>query len=174
MVDCVTFCFGCSGGSRDGAYLYVIDKQGGQFNLDIDYPYTATDGKCMFIKEKAVGGISDYTQSKKEDEDDLLAFVAQYGPTSVGIDASGSRFALYSSGIYDDTLLAAHYSKKADDLGNYKAMGQYGYCLENGLGVKVNKKEAERYYQMSVDGGYKGWEPSLQRLRAKSQCCNIF
>lgn len=66
LIDCVTFCFGCSGGSRDGAYLYVIDKQGGQFNLDIDYPYTATDGKYMFIKEKAVGGISDYTQSKKK------------------------------------------------------------------------------------------------------------
>lgn len=42
LVDCVTYCFGCSGGSRDGAYLYVIDKQGGQFNLEIDYPYTAS------------------------------------------------------------------------------------------------------------------------------------
>ena len=70
--------------------------QGGRFDLELDYPYTATDGKCKFNKEKALGGIRDYIQLKKEDEDDLLAFVAHYGPTSVEIDASGS-------GIYDIT-----------------------------------------------------------------------
>lgn len=101
LVDCVTTCQGCGGGFRDAAYTYVIENQGGKFNLESDYPYTAEDGYCLFDETRAVGGIRGYVQPTLKDEDDLLAHVAHYGPTTVGIDASGYGFMQYVSGIYN-------------------------------------------------------------------------
>ncbi|KAK8840229.1 hypothetical protein M9Y10_031174 [Tritrichomonas musculus] len=101
LVDCVTTCDGCAGGTRDTAYTYIIENQNGQFNLASDYPYTAKDEFCKYDSTTAVGGIRGYVQPTPLDEDDLLAHVAHYGPTTVGIDASGSGFMEYNSGIYD-------------------------------------------------------------------------
>lgn len=103
IIDCVTKCEGCGGGLRDDAYNYVIENQGGQFNLESDYPYENEDGfPCRFNKDKAVGGIKGYLSPKSKDEEDLLSHVAHYGPVTVGIDASGLKFIMYASGIYDD------------------------------------------------------------------------
>lgn len=102
LVDCANGdCKGCHGGWPDKAFRYVIEYQNGQFNLDSDYPYTAVDGNCKFDATIAVGGIKGYVQTDPNDEEDLLQHVARYGPTTVGIDASGSGFMGYSSGIYD-------------------------------------------------------------------------
>lgn len=101
LIDCVTTCYGCSGGLRDEAYRYVINNQKGQFQLDYDYPYTAHQDECKFDESKAVGGIRGFVAPKSGDEDDLLTHVAYYGPTTVGIDASSWDFQAYSSGIYD-------------------------------------------------------------------------
>lgn len=102
LIDCVRTCHGCNGGYRDEAYKWVIEKQDGQFTPESDDPFTGLDtGACHFSKHPHVGGIKGYVQSTPEDEEELLSFVAHYGPTSVGIDASGSAFSAYASGIYD-------------------------------------------------------------------------
>lgn len=98
--DCVTTCQGCEGGLRDDAYNYVINKQEGRFSLESEYPYTAEDGVCNFDPSKAVGGIRGFFQP--ENESVLLQYVANHGPTSVGIDASGLFFIAYTSGVYDE------------------------------------------------------------------------
>lgn len=43
-----------------------------------------------------------YVKIKVEDEDDLEDKVTQYDPTSVGIDAAGQGFSLYTGCIYVD------------------------------------------------------------------------
>lgn len=103
IIDCVTKCEGCGGGLRNDAFNYVIENQDGQFNLESDYPYENEDGfPCRFNKDRAVGGIKGYLSPKSKDEEDLLAHVAHYGPVTVGIDASGLKFIMYTGGIYDD------------------------------------------------------------------------
>ena len=101
LVDCVVECEGCYGGLRDAAYNYVIQNQGGQFQLEADYPYTAVGDVCQFDARRAVGGIRGFVQPTPEDENDLLAHVAHYGPTTIGIDASSWDFQAYTSGIFD-------------------------------------------------------------------------
>ena len=61
----------------------------------------AAEGTCRFDQKKAVGGIKGYLHPTSKDEDDLLQHVAYYGPSTIGIDASGFLFSLYTSGIYD-------------------------------------------------------------------------
>mgnify|MGYP001077982630 CR=1 FL=1 len=102
LVDCVVECEGCYGGLRDAAYNYVIQNQGGQFQLEADYPYTAVGDVCQFDARRAVGGIRGFVQPTPEDENDLLAHVAHYGPTTIGIDASSWDFQAYTSGIFDN------------------------------------------------------------------------
>lgn len=50
---------------------------------------------------------------------------------------------------------AVRYMKNSSDNGNYDAMYYYAKMLYEGDGVEVNKKEASRYFKMSVDKGNK-------------------
>ena len=102
LVDCVTSCSGCAGGLIDPAYDYVISEQNGQFVLEDDYKYTASEGTCKFAQYKPAGHISRYINIVEGDEDDLAAKVENYGPVAVAIDAGKWSFQLYSSGIYDE------------------------------------------------------------------------
>lgn len=102
LLDCVTSCYGCYGGMAEPAITYIINKQGGQFNLESDYPYKALTQSCVYSVAKAVGKISGYISVVENDEDDLAAKCAEYGPCCVVIDSHLSTFQFYESGIYDD------------------------------------------------------------------------
>lgn len=77
LVDCVIQCQGCGGGTRDGTYNYVIEEQGGQFNLESDYPYTAKDEMCKFDSTRAVGGISGWIQPPPENENGIKYWIVR-------------------------------------------------------------------------------------------------
>lgn len=102
VVDCTYACFACSGGNPYLAISFIVEKQGGKFNLESDYPYTAKLGNCSFNELPKVGFVSGYLSIAEGDEDDLAAKVEINGPTSVSIDASVWSFQLYESGIYDE------------------------------------------------------------------------
>lgn len=102
LVDCVTKCNGCYGGLMNVALDYVIEYQHGKFNKESDYPYIGHKKSCSFDAQKAVASISSYIHVVKDDEDDLQAKIAQYGPASVAIDASHYTFQLYRKGIYNE------------------------------------------------------------------------
>ena len=123
LVDCCIDCLGCNGGSSPFAYAYIHFLQGGKFNLESDYPYTATKGKCKYDKTKAVTQMKGYSKCKKNEET-LKEAVANNGPYSIAIDASHQSFQLYRSGIYDE---AACSSRSLDH-----CVGLIGYGAENG------------------------------------------
>ena len=108
LVDCVTACYGCNGGWPYKSYDYVMSKQGGQFMLEDDYPYTAVDGTCKWDASKAVAKVTGYTEVKSYSEDDLAAKVSSMGPASICIDASNWSFQLYTSGIYDESRCSGY------------------------------------------------------------------
>lgn len=102
LVDCVTSCYGCYGGMTEPALTYIISKQGGQLNLESDYPYLPSTRSCTFSVANAVGNITSYVSVVENDEDDLAAKCAEHGPCCVVIDSHLTTFQLYESGIYDD------------------------------------------------------------------------
>jgi cathepsin L len=102
LVDCVTACSGCNGGLAADAYSYVVLHQGGHFNTEAKYPYTARDGTCAYDQPSWVGTIAGYIPIDIGSESALLDEVYTTGPAAVSIDASQNSFQLYSGGIYDE------------------------------------------------------------------------
>ncbi|KAJ4758306.1 hypothetical protein LUZ62_068681, partial [Rhynchospora pubera] len=102
LVDCDTSCSGCNGGYMDYAFQWVIYNGG--ITTESDYPYTSgstgTAGSCNYPKtyDYAVSLLS-YQDVTTYCESCLKNAVANQ-PVSVAIDASGSAFQFYSSGIF--------------------------------------------------------------------------
>lgn len=125
LVDCVTTCFGCSGGNAGLAYHHVITKQASTFNSEKDYGYLALDGlPCRFNAGKGFTTITDFGQVNRNEED-LRQVCAVYGPVGIAIDASRKSFNLYKGGIYnepkcsstvlDHEVLLAGYGNEGDN-----------------------------------------------------------
>ncbi|KAJ3700060.1 hypothetical protein LUZ61_003765 [Rhynchospora tenuis] len=105
LVDCDRTCWGCSGGYEDYAFKWVLDNGG--ITTEANYPYTSGTGKknqkCDSTKigDHAVT-ISGYGYVTPYSESSLMSAVANQ-PISISIDAGGTDFQLYSSGIFTGT-----------------------------------------------------------------------
>jgi C1A family cysteine protease len=100
MVDCgaATGNHGCNGGWMDYAFEYII-KAGGQ-ELTTDYPYTAKDSTCKFVKTKSAGTIKKYTDVAQNDCNGLVKALNQQ-PVSVAIAANAIMN--YQKGVFKVT-----------------------------------------------------------------------
>ncbi|CAD6261984.1 unnamed protein product [Miscanthus lutarioriparius] len=99
LVDCDTsYNQGCNGGLMDYAFEFIINNGG--IDTEADYPYKGTDGRCDANKKNAkVVTIDSYEDVPANSEKSLQKAVANQ-PVSVAIEAGGSAFQLYSSGIF--------------------------------------------------------------------------
>lgn len=117
LVDCDTNSYGCNGGWMDNAFMYLQDHG---FCTEVQYPYTASDGKCnVAVCEEGPHdeGYYDITQGEEQELIDALA----EGPVSVAVDAS--TWFMYSGGILDSCntnlnhgVILAKTSSKDDSL----------------------------------------------------------
>jgi len=90
---------GCEGGSLLFTFRYI--KLNGAMK-EADYPYEAKElDSCKFDKSKVVVKIGGQKTVKSGSESDLMNAAAE-GPVAVAIDASGVKFQLYSTGVYDN------------------------------------------------------------------------
>ncbi|XP_038680796.1 senescence-specific cysteine protease SAG39-like [Tripterygium wilfordii] len=89
---------GCNGGLMDDAFKFIIQNKG--LTTETNYPYKATDGTCN-AKEDAnhAAKITGYEDVPANSEAALMKAVANQ-PISIAIDAGGSDFQFYSSGIF--------------------------------------------------------------------------
>ncbi|KAI3719042.1 hypothetical protein L6452_19935 [Arctium lappa] len=100
LVDCDTSGEdqGCNGGLMDEAFKFIIENKG--LTTESNYPYEAIDGTCSTTKESShAAKITGYEDVPANSESALLKAVAMQ-PISVAIDASGSDFQSYSSGVF--------------------------------------------------------------------------
>ncbi|KAH1221287.1 Senescence-specific cysteine protease SAG39 [Glycine max] len=98
LVDCDSVDHGCDGGYMEGGFEFII-KNGG-ISSEANYPYTAVDGTCDANKEASPAAqIKGYETVPANSEDALQKAVANQ-PVSVTIDAGGSAFQFYSSGVF--------------------------------------------------------------------------
>ena len=111
---------GCAGGFMDGAFKFIIQNHG--LNTEANYPYKAVDGKCN-ANEAAnhAATITGYEDVPVNNEKALQKAVANQ-PVSVAIDASGSDFQFYKTGVFtgscgtqlDHGVTAVGYGVSAD------------------------------------------------------------
>ncbi|KAK1439012.1 hypothetical protein QVD17_04827 [Tagetes erecta] len=99
LVDCDNVNnFGCNGGTMDLAFEFIVSNGG--INSESDYPYKGVGDVCDPVRNKAkVVSIDGYEDVPPMNEKALMKAVA-HQPVSVGIEASGREFQLYSSGVY--------------------------------------------------------------------------
>jgi len=96
---------GCNGGWPWNAYEDIFGWNG--VELETSYVYTAQTGTCKRSSHgPPTAAISNYTclstpQGAIADEDDMAAFVAQYGPVSIAMDAG--LLETYTGGIIKPT-----------------------------------------------------------------------
>ncbi|KAI3456170.1 hypothetical protein Pfo_012833 [Paulownia fortunei] len=121
LVDCDTSeDQGCNGGLMDYAFEFIIGNDG--LTTESNYPYQGVDGTCNTKKESShVAKITGYEDVQANSESALLKAVANQ-PVSVAIDAGGSDFQFYSSGVFtgqcgtdlDHGVTAVGYGKTSD------------------------------------------------------------
>lgn len=100
LVDCDTSGEdqGCAGGLMDDAFEFIIQNKG--LATESNYPYQGVDGTCNRNKESSSAAtITGYEDVPADDEEALQKAVAKQ-PVSVAIDASGSAFQFYKSGVF--------------------------------------------------------------------------
>lgn len=124
---------GCGGGWGQNTWFYV-QAQGGVDSWD-GYPYvsgsTKVNGDCEYNPEYNVlanGGqfsSSVCTQTKTNDEKELVDAIYNNGPLKVSIDASSRGFGLYSGGVYTDS--------ECSNTGTNHAVTAVGYGNANGM-----------------------------------------
>lgn len=98
LVDCVSTCYGCSGGWMSYAMEYVLLNNG--VDTETAYPYTALDGQCAFNTSTVGATIYEVVNITAGDTDGLLHSLATVGPVSVAICAADD-FMNYVSGVYN-------------------------------------------------------------------------
>ncbi|XP_058758096.1 senescence-specific cysteine protease SAG39-like [Vicia villosa] len=89
---------GCEGGLMDDAFKFIIQNHG--LDTEAEYPYQGVDGTCNANKASIYAAtITGYEDVPANNEQALQKAVANQ-PISVAIDASGSDFQFYKSGVF--------------------------------------------------------------------------
>ncbi|KAL0002093.1 hypothetical protein SO802_015874 [Lithocarpus litseifolius] len=100
LVDCDTSGVdqGCEGGLTENAFQFIQDNHG--LTTEASYPCMGVDGTCNANQEaKHAATINGHEDVPANGENALLNAVASQ-PVSVAIDAGGSGFQFYSSGVF--------------------------------------------------------------------------
>ena len=89
---------GCEGGLMENGFEFII--QNGGIATEANYPYQGADGTCNTKEEAShAAKIKGYEIVPANSENAFLKAVANQ-PVSVSIEASGSAFQFYSSGVF--------------------------------------------------------------------------
>ena len=123
VIDNETSCNdGCNGGLPIIAFQYVL-KYG--MMSSSDYKYTGVSGGCNYEASKAIYTFSD-SMVVDDNEDAMVAALNEYGPLSVGVDATFWSF--YMSGIFD-SLCSSTTLNHGVTLVGYGAQGSQKYWI---------------------------------------------
>ncbi|KAK9132250.1 hypothetical protein Scep_011778 [Stephania cephalantha] len=134
LVDCDTKGVdqGCEGGLMDDAFHFIMSNKG--LNTEINYPYMGVDGTCNAKKASThAAQLAGFEDVPANSEAALLKAVANQ-PVSVAIDAGGSDFQFYSSGVFtgscgiqlDHGVTAVGYGVSADGMKYWLVKNSWG------------------------------------------------
>ncbi|KAF5282973.1 hypothetical protein FQA39_LY04844 [Lamprigera yunnana] len=140
---------GCDGGALEPTYDYVVNVG---INTEDDYVYEGTVSKCKFNKDKSIGKLKDYVSIDEGDEETMEYVLNNYGPITVGLDATHESFRYYGGGIYyepkckssieslNHAVLLIGYGIESD--------GQKYWLIRNSYGTSWGTMVMEKYPEM--------------------------
>ncbi|XP_050228529.1 senescence-specific cysteine protease SAG39-like [Mercurialis annua] len=146
---------GCEGGLMDDAFKFILQNKG--LTTEANYPYDGSDGTCSTKKESnPAATITGFEDVPANNEAALMKAVALQ-PVSVAIDASGSDFQFYSSGIFT---------------------GECGTELDHGVGaVGYGESNGMKYWLVKNSWGTEWGEEGYIRMQkdidAEEGLCGI-
>ncbi|XP_065857349.1 senescence-specific cysteine protease SAG39-like [Euphorbia lathyris] len=147
LVDCDTKGEdqGCEGGLMDDGFKFIIGNQG--ITTETNYPYDAADGTCN-TKDEAnhAAKITGYEDVPANDEAALMKAVANQ-PIAVAIDASGSEFQFYSSGVFTGSC-GTELDHGVTTVGYGSSSGMNYWLVKNSWGSQWGE---EGYIRMQKD-----------------------
>jgi len=154
LMDCDERNHGCNGGNPYVALLYTIINGG--IDTEESYPYEMRQGYCQYDPNNSGAKITLAKRIPDRSEEDLQKAVAEFGPVSVGIDATHPSFQLYESGVYQEP----HCSQFLLD----HAVLVVGYGSDNGDDFYMVKNS------WGADWGLSGY---IKMARNKNNMCGI-
>lgn len=105
LVDCVTQCDGCDGGTMELAFEYMQKSRAG-LCTEAAYPFVQNATACRATANgrtaAAAVRVTGTVDIASGDEAQLLDAVAHVGPVSVSLDAQHVSFQFYESGVYEE------------------------------------------------------------------------
>ena len=129
--------YGCGGGFQPNAFRYVT-LNGNMVNSWDDYPYVSGETRrpqksCNFDQSKAIKNslIHCGTLQNKGDETELAQAVNEQGVLTIGVDASGRGFDLYTEGIYTNNKCGSR-DRDLDHAVTLTGYGLYPFGSSNG------------------------------------------
>jgi len=140
---------GCDGGLMPNAMAYAV-REG--VTTEAKYPYKGVDGTCKYTPDQALYKFSGWRGVNGTDLD-MIAALNEYGPLSVGVDATLWQF--YFGGIFNFPLCGSTLN--------------HGVLLV-GYGTEKNK---DFWIIKNSWGG--GWGESgyIRLIRGKDKCVSI-
>lgn len=105
LVACDNVDSGCGGGLQANAFQWLVDNQAGQIVTEDSYPYTSGGGDagyCQLDSYMPVGARITGYNNVPQDEDQMATALINYGPVSIGVDATS--FQSYNGGVMTDCI----------------------------------------------------------------------
>lgn len=147
LVDCVKTCFGCNGGNAALAWHYL---QSHAEMTEASYPYTATDGTCVYSSSNNTGVLNvSHVNVTADSPDDMKAALANY-PLSVAIQANQLSFQLYSSGIFTNTNCGTQLDHATNVVGWGTSNGMDYWIMRNSWGTSWGE---QGYMRLEIVAG---------------------
>ncbi|XP_039061175.1 ervatamin-B-like [Hibiscus syriacus] len=153
---------GCEGGEMEDAFKFIISNHG--IASEATYPYKGDDGTCNKSEEAShAATITGYEVVPANNEQALQKAVANQ-PVSVSIDAGGSAFQFYSSGIFtgdcgtalDHGVTAVGYGTSEDGTDYWLVKNSWGtgWGEEGYIRMQRNIKAKEGLCGIAMDSSY--------------------
>lgn len=123
LINCVTTCNGCFGGTVGSALKFLVHYSNGVVS-ESSLPYATTQFNCNVNYMTAVVEVTDWATAGTQDEERIKKMLFKYGPLSVALNAKYLQY--YRGGIIDVS------SKNCNPFNLNHAVNLVGWGVEDG------------------------------------------